>query len=81
MGKRTLTVRYDAVGDILMVDLVPRHANQETDLMEDGYVLVRFNAATGRAESFDVLNFLREVEMGTDISLPLDAVLEPVPGS
>ena len=84
MGNRQLAIQYDAVGDILFVDLAPRRADQVTDWIEDELV-ARFNERTGLVENFDVLHFQRRVAAGETVALPLDAVLEPdhepVPGS
>jgi hypothetical protein len=83
MDRGTLNVSYDVVGDILAIDLVPRHAEQEFDFIDD-FVVGRFNSGTGKVEGFELLFFRKEAERGGSvIELPLDAVLEPepVPGS
>jgi hypothetical protein len=71
---RTMALSYDSVGDILYVDLAPRHAGQESEML-DGENIARFDCLSGRAENFDVLHFRQRVERGEVVTLPLDAVL------
>ena len=63
---------YDAVGDILHIESVAPYPGQEEDEIDDG-VVARFNAKTGKLESFEILWFFERVKRDKSIEIPLDA--------
>jgi hypothetical protein len=67
---RHLVFEYDAVGDILYVNLATPYADQESDMVSD-YVVARSNPVTGRIENLEILFFLERVKRGDRIDLPL----------
>ena len=67
---RHLVFEYDAVGDILYVNLVNPYAGQESDMVSD-FVVARSNPVTGSVESLEILFFLERVRRGERIDLPL----------
>ena len=69
-----LTFRYDKVGDILYIDKVKPYAEQESDELGDE-ISARFNPETNEVENLEILWFLKRLEAGEDVVLPLDAHL------
>ena len=67
---RHLVFDYDAVGDILYVNLVQPYEAQDSDMVSD-YVVARSNPMTGRVENLEILFFLERVKRGDKIDLPL----------
>jgi hypothetical protein len=82
-----LTIEYDRLGDTLFIDKVKPYAEQESDLIADE-VLGRFNPHTGELETLEIMWFMRRLERGERIELPLSATLrwagedaEPLPSA
>lgn len=73
-----VATRYDAVGDILYVDLVEPYAEQESDMLSD-YVVARSNPSTGEVENLELLFFVRTLTEEGRYDLPLLAHLLPSP--
>jgi hypothetical protein len=67
-----LTLDYDAVGDILYVNVVAPYASQESDMVSD-YVVARSNPETCHIENLEILFFLERVRKGEKIDLPVSA--------
>jgi hypothetical protein len=65
---------YDAVGDILRIDLVPRYPEQESDMIGD-HIVARSNPETGEVESVEILFFEKTLGAEGHLSLPLEARL------
>lgn len=75
---RPVKTRYDALGDILYIDLVEPYAGQETDMLSD-YVIARTNPRTGEVENLELLFFVRTLNEEGKYELPLLAHLIPSP--
>jgi hypothetical protein len=71
-----LSIHYDAVGDILMIDTVEPYEEQDSDDL-GGEIVARFHPVTGAIENLEVLFFLNRVRGGERIELPIDALLRP----
>lgn len=69
---RHLVFDYDAVGDILYVNVVEPYATQESDMVSD-YVVARSNPETGTIENLEILFFFERVGRGEKIDLPVSA--------
>ena len=74
MAKK-LTIRYDAVGDILYIDKVAPYAEQDSELLEDE-VVARFNPKTREIETLEILFFSKRLSADKVLELPIDAHLE-----
>ena len=71
-----LSIQYDAVGDILMIDTVDPYEEQDSDDLGDE-IVARFHPVTGAIENLEVLFFLNRLRGGQRIELPIDALLRP----
>ena len=69
-----LIVSYDKVGDILHIDKCHPYTGQDAELLEDE-IVARFNPDTDEVENLEILWFLKRLEAGEDVVLPLDAHL------
>ena len=69
MGK-ALTLFYDPVGDILVVERLPAYPEQVTRSIGDG-ILVRERPGDGVIESVEVWNFTRRAAEREGLSIPL----------
>jgi len=69
-----LSIQYDAVGDILMIDTVEPYEEQDSDDLGDE-IIARSNPATGAIENIEVLFFMNRVRSGERFDLPVDALL------
>jgi hypothetical protein len=67
-----LVFDYDAIGDILYVNVVAPYVTQESDMVSD-YVVARSNPETGHIENLEILFFLERVRKGEKIHLPVSA--------
>lgn len=72
-----LTFQYDALGDILYVNLVHPYAEQDSDMIGDG-VVARMNPETGRVENLEILSFMATLHNGEPIDLAVDPNLTPI---
>jgi len=70
-----LTFRYDKIGDILYIDKRRPYKEQETEFLRDDEVAVRFNPDTNEVENLEILWFLKRLQAGEDVVLPLEAHL------
>ena len=73
--EKALTLRYDAVGDILYVDTCPPYADQESEEL-DNEIIARLNPYSGAIENLEILFFSRR--SGDSLPLPINASLESV---
>jgi len=73
---RKLTLRYDELGDILMIDTVRPYAEQDSDDLGDE-IITRFHPATGDVENIEILFFMKRIRSGERFELPIDALLRP----
>lgn len=69
-----LSIQYDAVGDILMIDTVEPYEEQDSDDLGDE-IVARFHPVTGAIENIEVLFFMNRVRGGERLELPIDALL------
>ena len=69
-----LVFDYDAVGDILYVNLVPPYAGQESDMVND-FVVARSNPETGHIENLEILFFMERARNGEPIDVPIGGEL------
>jgi len=67
-----LSLDYDAIGDILYVNVVAPYAAQESDMVSN-YVVARSNPETGHIENLEILFFLERVRKGEKTDLPVSA--------
>jgi hypothetical protein len=58
-----LTLRYDTIGDILIVETCRPYASQESDELPDE-MIGRYNPDTGELESVEVLHFSHRYPRG-----------------
>ncbi len=58
-----LTLRYDTIGDILIVETCPPYAEQESDELPDEMV-GRYNPQTSELESVSILHFSHRYPRG-----------------
>jgi uncharacterized protein YuzE len=70
----SLTIRYDKIGDILYIDKVMPYREQDSEQLEDE-IVARFNPNTNEVENLEILWFLKRLQAGEDVVLPLDAHL------
>jgi len=73
--EKALTLRYDAVGDILYVDTCPPYADQESEEL-DNEIIARLNPDSGAIENLEILFFSRR--SGESFPLPINTKLELV---
>lgn len=71
---RRLTTRYDALGDILYIDVVAPYAEQHSDMLSD-YVVARSNPRTADIENLELLFFMRTLTKEGKYELPVLARL------
>jgi len=69
-----LIINYDKIGDILHIDKCRPYLGQETEQLEDE-IVARFNPDTNEVENLEILWFLKRLEAGEDVVLPVDAHL------
>ena len=69
-----LTLKYDKIGDILYIDKVMPYEGQDSEQLEDE-IVARFNPNTNEVENLEILWFLKRLQAGEDVVLPLDAHL------
>ena len=69
-----LSIQYDAVGDILMIDTVEPYEEQDSDDLGDE-ILARFHPVSGAIENLEVLFFMNRVRGGERLELPIEALL------
>jgi uncharacterized protein YuzE len=69
-----LTLRYDAIGDILYVEKRPPHAGQGSRQIEDE-IVVRFDPESREVESLEVLFFSKRLQEGETLELPIEGEL------
>ncbi|MGE0598041.1 MAG: DUF2283 domain-containing protein [Dehalococcoidia bacterium] len=69
-----LVFDYDAVGDILYVNLVPPYAGQDSDMVSD-FVVARSNPETGHIENLEILFFMERARNGEQIDVPIGGEL------
>ena len=72
---KSLTIEYDAVGDILSIDTVQPYAEQSSDDLGDE-VISRFHPVTGAIENLEILFFMQRVRQGEKFDLPIDTLLK-----
>lgn len=73
MAKK-LSIQYDEVGDILMLDTVKPYSEQDSDDLGDE-IITRFHPVTGAIENVEILFFLKRIRSGERFELPIDALL------
>ncbi len=73
-----MNIHYDAVADILYVDVVERHGGQATREIGDG-LLAEVNLETGSVEGFEIWHFCQRASDldGIDVPVQLQALLQP----
>lgn len=71
---RHLVFDYDAVGDILYVNLVKPYPTQESDMVSD-FVVARSNPETGHVENLEILFFMERARRGEVIDAPIGGEL------
>lgn len=69
---KSLTFRYDKVGDILYIDICPPYAAQESEEIGDE-VIARLNPESGEVENLEILFFSKRLEEATPLNLPIAA--------
>lgn len=76
-----MKVHYDAIGDILYVDLYPPTSDQIMREVSEG-VLLRLRLSTGNLEGYEVHGFVARSESGREFDLPqsvADHLTSPIP--
>jgi hypothetical protein len=73
--EKALTLRYDAIGDILYVDTCPPYAEQESEELNNE-IIARLNPDSGVIENLEILFFSRR--SGESLPLPINTKLELV---
>lgn len=69
-----LSIQYDAVGDILMIDTVEPYEEQDSDDLGNE-IVARFHPVSGAIENLEVLFFMNRVRGGERLELPIEALL------
>lgn len=69
---KSLTFRYDKVGDILYIDTCPPYAAQESEEIGDE-VIARLNPNSGEVENLEILFFSKRLDDATLLNLPIAA--------
>jgi uncharacterized protein YuzE len=68
-----MKVHYDALGDILYVDLSPPTVDQIMREVSEG-VLLRLRLSTGELEGYEIHGFVARSEVGREFELPKTVV-------
>ena len=69
---KTVTFRYDRIGDILTIEKCRPYARQRSDQLDDE-VVARYNPKSGELESLEILFFSKRLERDKVLELPVDA--------
>jgi uncharacterized protein YuzE len=64
-----MKVHYDAIGDILYIDLFPPTADQIMREVSEG-LLLRLQLSTGKLEGYEIHGFVARSEDGREFELP-----------
>ena len=76
----TLTVQYDAVGDILYLGKTKPYAEQDSEEIDYG-VVARLNPQSGTVENVEILFFTERVKNQETLQIPVLAdfqLLQPI---